>query len=101
MVTRTLRELAGLLGGETVGDPDTVIRGVAGIREAQPGDITFLANARYEPYLTETQASAVRGLPSCQTILGLRVQVVSIVPSGLTFQLLELSWGSASASWGW
>src|SRR5205823_4089413 len=33
--------------------------GVAGIREAQPGDITFLANARYEPYLLETRASAV------------------------------------------
>jgi UDP-3-O-[3-hydroxymyristoyl] glucosamine N-acyltransferase len=36
-----------------------VIRGVAGIREALPGDVTFLANARYESHLTETRASAV------------------------------------------
>jgi len=59
MVTRTLAELAEILGGEVIGDPDTPIRGVAGIREALPGEITFLANARYEPYLLETRASAV------------------------------------------
>ncbi len=59
MVTRTLAELAAILGGEVVGDGSVVIRGVAGIREATPGDLTFLANARYESYLLETRASAV------------------------------------------
>ena len=59
MTTRTLAELAAMLGGHCDGDGATVIRGVAGIREALPGDITFLANARYEPYLLETRASAV------------------------------------------
>src|SRR5206468_2500062 len=59
MVTRTLAELAAILGGEIVGDGDVQIRGVAGIREAIPGDVTFLANARYESYLIETRASAV------------------------------------------
>ena len=59
MVTRTLAQLAAELGGEVVGDASTVIRGVAGIREAQGGDITFLANARYAGYLHETRASAV------------------------------------------
>jgi UDP-3-O-[3-hydroxymyristoyl] glucosamine N-acyltransferase len=59
MITRTLVELAELLGGEVVGDGTVEIRGVAGLREAQPGDVTFLANSRYEPYLLETRASAV------------------------------------------
>uniref|UniRef100_A0A832I5E7 UDP-3-O-acylglucosamine N-acyltransferase n=1 Tax=Eiseniibacteriota bacterium TaxID=2212470 RepID=A0A832I5E7_UNCEI len=59
MVTRTLGELAAELGGEVAGDPATPIRGVAGIKEAQPGDITFIANARYDGYLAETRASAV------------------------------------------
>jgi UDP-3-O-[3-hydroxymyristoyl] glucosamine N-acyltransferase len=59
MSTRTLAELATELGGAVVGDPDTVIRGVAGIREAQAGDITFLANSRYDGYLDTTLASAV------------------------------------------
>jgi UDP-3-O-[3-hydroxymyristoyl] glucosamine N-acyltransferase len=59
MPKRTLAELAELLGGTVVGDPSTEIHGVAGIREASPGDITFLANTRYEPHLLETRASAV------------------------------------------
>ena len=59
MSTRTLAELATELGGTVVGDGSTVIRGVAGIREAQPGDITFIANARYDAYLSQTAASAV------------------------------------------
>jgi UDP-3-O-[3-hydroxymyristoyl] glucosamine N-acyltransferase len=59
MKTWTLRELAAELGGVVVGDGDIVLRGVAGIREAQAGDITFIANSRYDGYLQETQASAV------------------------------------------
>jgi UDP-3-O-[3-hydroxymyristoyl] glucosamine N-acyltransferase len=59
MIVRTLAELAAELDGEVVGDGSTLIKGVAGIREATPGDITFLANARYESYVTETRASAV------------------------------------------
>ena len=59
MNTRTLAELAVELGGTVVGDAAVVIRGVAGIREAQGGDLTFLANSRYEGYVAETQASAI------------------------------------------
>src|SRR5512137_2808715 len=59
MSVRTLAELAAELGGTVVGDGSMAIRGVAGIREASPGDITFLANARYEAHLAETRASAV------------------------------------------
>lgn len=59
MTTRRLGDLARELGGEVVGDEDVTIRGVAGIREARPGDLTFLANPRYEIYLRETRASAV------------------------------------------
>jgi UDP-3-O-[3-hydroxymyristoyl] glucosamine N-acyltransferase len=59
MVTRTLAELAAELEGRLLGDGAIVIRGVAGIREALPGDITFIANSRYDAYLDETRASAV------------------------------------------
>ncbi len=59
MIVKTLAELAAELGGAVVGDGSTLLRGVAGIREALPGDLTFLANARYEAHLSETRASAV------------------------------------------
>jgi UDP-3-O-[3-hydroxymyristoyl] glucosamine N-acyltransferase len=63
----TLTELAGLLRGETTGDATTVIKGVAGIREAGEGDVTFLAGPKYTEYLSSTRASAVicgRGIES-------------------------------------
>ena len=55
----TLGEIAERIGGELVGDAEIEITGVSGIREAEEGDVTFLANPRYEPYLRTTRASAV------------------------------------------
>jgi UDP-3-O-[3-hydroxymyristoyl] glucosamine N-acyltransferase len=55
----TLRELAARLKASVAGDENVRIHGVAGIREAREGEITFLANPRYAPYLKETRASAV------------------------------------------
>ena len=55
----TLDDLARLVGGKVTGDGKTVIRAVNGIREAGPGDITFLANSKYAPLLAATKASAV------------------------------------------
>ena len=54
-----LSELAELLGARLTGSPATAISGVAGLREARPGDVTFLANPRYEVHLASTRASAV------------------------------------------
>ena len=54
-----LREISELIGGELVGDGEVEITGVAGIREAGPGDITFLANPKYRSDLERTRASAV------------------------------------------
>jgi len=42
---------------ESTTDPE--INGVAGIEEAQPGQITFFANKRYYPLLKTTKASAI------------------------------------------
>lgn len=41
------------------GSPDTEITGVAGIEEAQAGQITFIANPKYASAARTTQASAV------------------------------------------
>jgi UDP-3-O-[3-hydroxymyristoyl] glucosamine N-acyltransferase len=59
MKTLTLAELAAELDGEVVGDGSVVLHGVAGIREATAGDVTFIANSRYDSYLPGTRASAV------------------------------------------
>jgi UDP-3-O-[3-hydroxymyristoyl] glucosamine N-acyltransferase len=54
-----LRELAEKLGCELRGDGDVEVAGVAGIEQAGPGDVTFLANPRYASHLASTRASAV------------------------------------------
>lgn len=56
---KTLKEIAKLINGEVVGDAGVVITGVAGIKEASGGDITFLANPKYLPLIDKTLASAI------------------------------------------
>ncbi len=56
---KTLREIAALIDGEIVGDRNIVITGFCGIKEAQEGDLTFLANSKYFPLAQKTKASAI------------------------------------------
>jgi UDP-3-O-[3-hydroxymyristoyl] glucosamine N-acyltransferase len=56
---KSLKEIAVLIGGEVVGDGDIQINSINGIREAQEGDITFLANSLYKPLMDTTKASAI------------------------------------------
>ena len=53
-----LRELAARLECRLEGDGDIEIVRVAGIHDAAPGDVTFLANPKYEKALGSTRASA-------------------------------------------
>jgi UDP-3-O-[3-hydroxymyristoyl] glucosamine N-acyltransferase len=55
----TANDVAGFLGGRVVGDGAAVLSGIAGLVEAKPGDLSFLANPKYAVHLPETRASAV------------------------------------------
>lgn len=55
----TAAELAQRVDAIIEGDGTVVITGVAGLREAQPGHVSFLANMRYAPDAATTRASAV------------------------------------------
>ncbi len=55
-----LAEIAGILGARLEGgSPDLDISGVAGIKEAGPGQLTFVANPKYAGAARTTNASAV------------------------------------------
>ena len=54
-----LAELAGRLECRLEGDGEVEVTRVRGIHEAGPGDVTFLANSKYEKALATTTASAV------------------------------------------
>ena len=54
-----LKEIAARLECGLDGDAEIEITGVAGIEEAQPGQLTFLSNRRYRRDVEKTRASAI------------------------------------------
>ena len=59
MHSKTLRELATEIGADLVGDGDVVVSSVNTLQDARPGQLSFLANPKYEKDLESTQASGV------------------------------------------
>lgn len=59
MKVRTLGELAEYVGGKVYGDPNIVIRSASTLGRSEEGDISFLANRKYERQVQTTRASAV------------------------------------------
>jgi len=54
-----LRDLAKKLGCELKGDGDILITGVAGMEQAGPTELTFLANLKYAPKVKHSRAAAI------------------------------------------
>lgn len=51
--------IAAKLNGEIVGDPNTPVTGINSLKDANPGDLSFLGNQRYEDQLAATAATTV------------------------------------------
>lgn len=64
-----LADLAARLGCSVRGDGSVEVARVAGIEDAGPGDLTFLANVRYAARLASTRAAAVIVAPEFETPL--------------------------------
>ncbi len=74
----TASELAVKIGGECEGDWNVVIHGIAGIREAVEGQITFIAdsNSKYAADIKNTRASAI--------IVPKDMDITTFMPNGNT-----------------
>lgn len=55
----TIADIARLIEGSLVGNGQSEITGCAGLKEAKEGDLSFLANPKYEPLARESKASAI------------------------------------------
>lgn len=64
---KTLGDLAEFVQGKLIGNPQKVIRGIAGIREAEDDEITFLSNAKYDKDVELSRAGAIIVSPRMQT----------------------------------
>ena len=54
-----LQEIAARLGCDLAGDGNLEITGVAGMEQAGPTELTFLANPKYAPKVKNTRAAAI------------------------------------------
>jgi UDP-3-O-[3-hydroxymyristoyl] glucosamine N-acyltransferase len=87
-VERTLTEIAAYLGGDVHGDSTVRIARISAIDEAGPGDLTFVANAKYLRRLETTAASAVLVAPG--TVCAGKNLVVVADPYAALGRLLTL-----------
>ena len=55
----TAREIAAVVGGKLVGNPEVPVTGVAGIKEARPCDATFVGSPKYAAALKTTHAAVI------------------------------------------
>lgn len=55
----TAKQIAEILQGEVLGNPDIKVTKLSKIEEGEEGSLTFLANPKYEPFIYTTQASVV------------------------------------------
>ncbi len=53
----TAAQIAGILEGDIVGNPDVEVFKLSKIEEGTEGALTFLANPKYKPYIYSTKAS--------------------------------------------
>jgi UDP-3-O-[3-hydroxymyristoyl] glucosamine N-acyltransferase len=64
----TVAELAKEIGAEVEGDGSASVLSAAALEDAQPGQISFLANAKYARQLETTKATAVIVAPSVKPV---------------------------------
>lgn len=55
----TARQIAEIIGGEIVGNPNSIVNGLSKIEQGESQTLSFLANPKYAPYIYSTKASVV------------------------------------------
>ena len=87
----TLANLALKLNGDIVGDSEIKLNNIAKIEYAKKGDITFLSNKKYLPWLKKTKASLIIVNKDFDTKMYKTLNFLCVEDSYLAFnQLLQL-----------
>jgi UDP-3-O-[3-hydroxymyristoyl] glucosamine N-acyltransferase len=73
----TLEKIAEIVGGEVLGDKGFVITGINSLDDAEPSEISFLANRRYAAAIKKTRAGAILISRDDPSFKGVKVLVSS------------------------
>jgi UDP-3-O-[3-hydroxymyristoyl] glucosamine N-acyltransferase len=90
----SVRELAALLGGELVGDPDLSITRIGTLAGADSATVSFLSNPRYGAQLAQSQAGCVIVGPEQRPAVTTRPSAVVCKNPYLAFALLTQWWAA-------
>lgn len=83
-------EIAALTGGRLVGAADAQVARLAPLDRAEPGDLSFLATARYLPYFQHTRATVVLLKEEFAAAPGTAVRIVVPNPHGALLDLMPV-----------
>jgi len=93
-VAVALREIAGQLGGELVGDGNREVARIAALDGAPPDAITFLANPRLKPLLATTRAACVVVKPEDRDAAAARGATIVTADPYLYYARLSRWWAA-------
>ncbi len=85
-------EIAEIVSGKVIGNPDVTVTGISGIKEATKGDVTFLANQKYIQLLESTQASVIITSPDMNIPQGIDKTFILTDNPSLAFAKLVEYW---------
>ncbi|MFO7570146.1 MAG: UDP-3-O-(3-hydroxymyristoyl)glucosamine N-acyltransferase [Smithellaceae bacterium] len=63
---KSIQDIAALIGGQVIGNPDVTVRDIRPVEEAGEGDLTFIADKRYAKLLKTTAATAILAKPGTE-----------------------------------
>lgn len=87
----TAEMIAGLLGGEVVGDKNAAVHTVSSIEGGKKGSLTYLTNPKYEQYIYTTKASIVLVANSFEPTAPVAATLIKVEDVGVAvLKLLEM-----------
>ena len=87
----TAEMIAGLLGGEVVGDKNAAVHTVSSIEGGKKGSLTYLTNPKYEQYIYTTEASIVLVANSFEPTTPVAATLIKVEDVGVAvLKLLEI-----------
>jgi len=97
-MSKSLGFMVEALGGELIGDPELSIDRLASLVSAQPGEIAFVAQARYANQIASTQASALIVPPALRDAAMARTACIVTPDPYLYFARLTQWWRAQHAT---
>lgn len=87
----TAEMIAGLLGGDVVGDKNAAVHTVSSIEGGKKGSLTYLTNPKYEQYIYTTEASIVLVANSFEPTAPIAATLIKVEDVGVAvLKLLEM-----------